>query len=83
MDGLDYLYAVKEGLIPPGMNFTSPEIRASCFRPVASETGTLRCEGTVTHRGTRFAVPEFRILDSTGRLYAQAMSTFMLFKEKR
>lgn len=70
-------------VIPPGMYFTSPEMKVSYFRPIVAEVGTLRCEGIITHRGSRIAFLEARIVDSTGKLYTQAMSTFMVFKETK
>jgi uncharacterized protein (TIGR00369 family) len=66
--------------LPPGMSFTSPELKVNYFRPITIETGLMRCESSVTHKGNRIAVLEAKMLDGTGRLYTHAMSTFMIFE---
>jgi len=65
--------------LPIGMNFTSPELKINYFRPITSETGTIRCEGSIIHKGNRIAILEAKIVDNEGKLYANAMSTFMIY----
>ncbi|MBA4417454.1 MAG: hypothetical protein C0392_06050 [Syntrophus sp. (in: bacteria)] len=66
-----------------GTGFSSPELNVNYFRPVRVETGVVRCESTIIHKGNRIAVLEGKILDREARLCAQSMATFMIFATKR
>ena len=70
-------------VLSPGMSFTTPEIKVNYFRPITGDNGTMSCESTIIHRGDRIAVLEARVLDATGRLYAHALSTFMILHETK
>jgi acyl-coenzyme A thioesterase PaaI-like protein len=39
----------------------------------------MRCEGKVTHSGTRIATAEGRLVDANGKLYAHGTATCMTF----
>lgn len=62
-----------------GMAYTTMELKVSLMRPIAANTGLLRCEGRVLHAGRRGAVAEGKLCDASGKLYAHGTSTCMLF----
>ena len=45
---------------------------------IGKESGRLRCEGTVVHRGSRVAAGEARLVDEKGKLYATASSSCLI-----
>ena len=59
---------------------TTLEIKINYLRPIRCETGTMRCEAALIHKGNRTAVAEAKMLDSTGLLYAYAVSTCLIFE---
>ncbi len=66
--------------LPAGMAPTTLEIKINYLRPIKSETGPMRCEGTLIHRGSRTVVAEAKMLDASGLLYAYAVSTCLIFE---
>ena len=66
--------------LPAGMVLTTLEVKVNYLRPIRSETGPMRCEGAVIHKGSRTAVAEAKILDGAGLLYAYAVSTCLIFE---
>jgi uncharacterized protein (TIGR00369 family) len=66
--------------LPAGMALTTLEVKINYVRPIKSETGPMRCEGTLIHKGSRTAVAEARMLDANGLLYAYAVSTCLIFE---
>lgn len=75
-------YAVHSTL-PARVGLTTLEVKVNYLRPITSETGLMRCEGTLIHKGSRIAVAEAKMLDGKGRLYAYAVSTCMIFEQAR
>ncbi len=67
-------------LLPAGATYTSLDLSVKFLRAVRADTGTLTCEGTVTHLGGRTALAEARLTGPDGRLYAHATSTLMIFR---
>jgi len=61
-----------------GVGWTTLELKASFTRPLTSETGLVRCTGTVVHPGRTVATTEARIEDAEGRLYAHGTSTILV-----
>jgi len=61
-----------------GVGWTTLELKASFTRPLTSETGLVRCTGTVVHPGRTVATTEARIEDAAGRLYAHGTSTILV-----
>src|SRR5216117_2020364 len=52
-----------------GERYTTLETKVNFVRPVTLETGAVRCEATVIHRGRRVATAEGRLIaDSSGKL---------------
>jgi len=62
-----------------GERYTSVETKVNFVRPITVETGPVRCEATVVHRGTKVATAEGRLTsESTGKLLAHGTSTCLL-----
>ncbi len=66
--------------LPAGWGYTSLDLTTKFLRPVTVESGVLRCEGTVVHRGRTMALAEARLLDERGRMVASASSSCLLFE---
>lgn len=65
----------------PGEAYTSLETKVNFVRPITLETGPVRCEGTVLHRGGKVATAEGRLIaERTGKLLAHGTSTCLVFK---
>jgi uncharacterized protein (TIGR00369 family) len=62
-----------------GTGYATTDLQVRFVRPVPSDGPRLRCEGEVVHRGSRLVTAEGRITDSTGRLYATATTSCLLF----
>jgi uncharacterized protein (TIGR00369 family) len=62
-----------------GETYTTLEIKVNLVRPLTKETGPVRAEGRVIHRGRTVATSEGDIRDSGGKLYAHATTTCMIF----
>jgi uncharacterized protein (TIGR00369 family) len=65
--------------LPAGMAYTSLDLTTKFLRLVTIDSGELRCEGSVLHRGRTTALAEARLYDSTGKLLAHATSSCLLF----
>jgi len=65
--------------LPAGMALTTLEVKINYLRPIKSQTGPMRCEGALIHKGSRTAVAEAKMLDANGLLYAYAVSTCLIF----
>jgi uncharacterized protein (TIGR00369 family) len=61
-----------------GVPWTTLEVKANFTRALTSETGLVRCIGTVVHPGRRVATTEARLEDTEGRLYAHGTSTILV-----
>jgi len=49
-------------------------------RPITLETGRLRCDGVVVHRGGKIATAEGRLVaEQTGKLLAHGTTTCLVF----
>jgi uncharacterized protein (TIGR00369 family) len=64
--------------LDPGAAYTTLEVKANFVRPLTSDTGTVRCTGTIVHGGRRVVTAEGRIEDAEGRLYAHGTSTLLI-----
>ncbi len=65
--------------LPAGRGYTTLEIKVNYIRAVLASTGVLRGEGRVVHAGRQAAVAEGTIKDASGRLYATASTTCLVF----
>lgn len=64
-----------------GEGYTSVETSVNFVRPITLDTGRVRCEGKVLHRGRNVATAEGRLIaESTGKLLAHGTTTCLVFK---
>ena len=62
-----------------GERYTTLELKANFVRPITIETGRVRCEGVVIHRGGTIATAEAKLLaESTGKLLAHGTTTCLI-----
>lgn len=67
--------------LPQGEGYTSLETSVNFVRPITKETGPVRCEGKVLHRGGRIATAEGRLVaEKTGKLLAHGTTTCLIFR---
>jgi uncharacterized protein (TIGR00369 family) len=64
-----------------GEGYTSLETSVNFVRPITRETGPVRCEGKVLHRGGRIATAEGRLTSQkTGKLLAHGTTTCLVMR---
>ena len=59
---------------------TTLETKFNLVRPITVETGEVRAEGTVVHRGRTVATSEATLTGPDGKLLAHGTSTCMIFE---
>ena len=62
-----------------GETYITLEIKVNLVRPLTEDTGLVRAEGRILHRGRTLGTSEGDIKDSSGKLYAHATTTCMIF----
>jgi len=67
-------------LLEAGVGYATLEVKANFVRPITSETGLVRCEGTVLHAGSRVATAEGRVVDAAGTLLAHGTTTCLIMR---
>jgi uncharacterized protein (TIGR00369 family) len=65
-----------------GEAWTTLELKLNLTRPMSKDTGIVRAEGRIVHRGRTIATSEGTLKDLAGRLYAHATTTCMVFPAK-
>jgi uncharacterized protein (TIGR00369 family) len=65
-----------------GEGYTTLEMKINYVRPVMPESGVVRCEGKLIHRGGSVATTEGRLVDERGRLLAHGTETCLIFPAK-
>ena len=65
-----------------GDTWTTLEIKVNLVRPLTKDTGMVRAEGRIVHRGRTVATAEGDLKDGAGKLYAHATTTTMIFPAK-
>lgn len=65
-----------------GEAWTTLELKINFVRPLTKDTGPVRAEGRVIHRGRTLATSEGDLRDRAGKLYAHATTTCMIFPMK-
>ena len=65
-----------------GEAWTTLELKFNLVRPLTKETGPVRAEGRIVHRGRTVATSEGGLKDRAGKLYAHATTTCMIFPAK-
>ena len=68
--------------IAKGDAWTTLELKLNYVRPITKDTGPLRAEGRIVHRGRTVATAEGDLTDRVGKLYAHATTTGMIFPAK-
>jgi uncharacterized protein (TIGR00369 family) len=63
-----------------GFGQTTLEFKISLVRAVTPETGPVRAEGRVIHRGRRIGTAEGRLTDAAGRILAHGTTTCLIFE---
>ena len=62
-----------------GESYTTLEVKTNFVRPITADTGVVRCEGAVVHRGSTVATAEGRLISvDSGKLLAHATTTCLL-----
>jgi uncharacterized protein (TIGR00369 family) len=67
-------------LLEAGVGYTTLEVKTNFVRPITADTGVIRCEGTVLHRGSRVATAEGKLADANGKLLAHGTTTCLVFQ---
>jgi uncharacterized protein (TIGR00369 family) len=65
-----------------GEAWTTLELKFNMVRPLSKDTGPVRAEGRVIHRGRTVATSDGTVKDRDGKLYAHASTTCMIFPAK-
>ncbi len=65
-----------------GEAWTTLELKINFVRPITKDTGRVRAEGRIIHRGRTVATSEGDVRDADGKLYAHASTTCMIFPAK-
>ena len=68
--------------IAKGDTWTTLELKFNLVRPLSKDTGPVRAEGRIVHRGRTVATSEGDLKDRAGKLYAHATTTCMIFPAK-
>jgi len=58
-----------------GEAWTTLELKLNLVRPITADTGPIRAEGRLIHRGRTVATSEGTVKDRAGKLYAHATTT--------
>jgi uncharacterized protein (TIGR00369 family) len=68
-------------MLARGEGYTSLETSVNFVRPITIETGRVRCEATILHRGGRIATAEGKLTaEKSGKLLAHGTSTCLIFR---
>ena len=65
-----------------GEGYTTLEMKLNYVRPVMPDSGTVRCEGKLIHRGGSVITTEGNLRDERGRLLAHGTETCLVFPAK-
>ena len=68
--------------LPPDTGYTTVETKVNFTRPIASDGGTVRCEGIVVSRGRQIATAEARLVSAEGKLLAHGTSTLIILSPR-
>lgn len=65
--------------LPAGVGYTSQTLEVKYLRPITRDTGRVRCEAQVVHRGRKSATSEAKLTAAaTGKLLATGTSTCLV-----
>ena len=65
-----------------GDGWTTLELKLNMVRPITKDTGPVRAEARIIHRGRTVATSEGDLKDGAGKLLAHATTTCMIFPAK-
>ena len=66
--------------LPAGSGYTSQTLEVKYLRPITRDTGVVRCDAEVVHRGRQTATSEARLTAAeSGKLLATGTSTLLIF----
>jgi uncharacterized protein (TIGR00369 family) len=71
-----------QSTLAKGETYTTLELKLNLVRALTEETGLVRAEGRIIHRGRTTATAEGQLRDRIGKLYAHASTTCMIFPAK-
>jgi len=63
-----------------GTGYTTVEYSVNLVRAITAETGPVRAEGHLVHRGRRIATADGRLMDGNGKLLAHGTTTCMIME---
>ena len=66
-----------------GETYTTLEVKVNLVRPLTKDTGPVRSEGRIIHRGRTLGTAEGDIKDASGKLYAHASTTCMILPARK
>jgi uncharacterized protein (TIGR00369 family) len=66
--------------LPRGTAYTSQTLEVKFIRPITRDTGKVRAEAEVVHRGRRTATVEAKLVGEDGKLLATGTSTCLIFE---
>ncbi len=61
--------------LKPGEAYITVEVKVNMVRPIQPDTGEVRAEGVVVHRGRTIATADGKLFSSAGKLLAHATTT--------
>jgi uncharacterized protein (TIGR00369 family) len=71
-----------QSTLPAGSGYTTIEASVNFARPITRDTGPVRCEAHVVHRGRTVATAEGRVFaEETGKLLAHGTTTCLVFSQ--
>lgn len=62
-----------------GESYTTLEFKINLVRALTAQTGQVRAEGRILHRGRTLGTSEASLKDAAGKLYAHATTTCIIF----
>jgi uncharacterized protein (TIGR00369 family) len=62
-----------------GETYVTAEFKLNLVRPLTKDTGIVRAEARIVHRGRSLGTSEGYLRDAAGKLYAHATTTCMIF----
>lgn len=65
--------------LKPKLGYTTLELKVNYLRAMSAATGPIKAEGRVIQTGRRAAFAEGKITDASGRVYATATTTCLVF----
>ena len=68
--------------LPPGVGYTTLELKLNFVRPLLASTGRVRAEAKVVHAGARVATAEARLFAvDGGKLFAHGSTTCLVLPQ--